>query len=186
MALSTFPFLTATGDLRNRSVDGSGTVADPDVAVVRDILGTASTDAIGAKLPTLGQKAISGSVSVTPATGASILVTPVSYIGQVRLAVSAGDNIKSTSGNVFSFVATNLNVGTRYIQLFNKATGPVLGDIPVVVYPVFGSNLLIIDTAIWGLAGIGFSTGISWGYSTTPLTYTAGSNSDVIFEIRYN
>lgn len=186
MALSTFPYLTATGALRNRSIDGSGTVSDPDVAVVRDILGTTSTDAIGAKLPTLGQKAISGSVSVTPATNASILVTPVSYLGTVLLASSAGSNIKATQGNVFSFVATNLNVGTRYIQLFNKATAPITGDIPVVVYPVFGSNLLIIDTAIWGLAGIGFSTGISWGYSTNPLTYTSGANTDVIFEIRYN
>lgn len=186
MALSSFPYLTATGDLRNRSVDGSGTVADPDVAIVNDILTKATIDSISSKIPTLGQKAISGSVSVTPATGSSILVTPVSYIGQVRLAVSAGDNIKATPGNVFSFVATNLNTNTRYIQLFNKSTSPVLNDVPVVVYPVFGSNLLIIDTAIWGLAGIGFSTGISWGYSTTPLTYTAGSNSDVIFEIRYN
>lgn len=186
MALSTFPFLTATGDLRNRSVDGSGTVLDPDVAIVRDILGTASTDAIGSKLPTLGQKAISGSVSVTPATGASILVTPVSYQGQVRLANSAGDNIKATPGNVFSFVATNLNTNTRYIQLFDRSTSPTLGTVPLVVYPVFGSNLLIIDTQIWGLAGIGFGTGISWGYSTTPLTYTAGSGSDVIFEIRFN
>ena len=186
MALSTFPYLTATGDLRNRSIDGSGSVIDPDVAVVRDILGTVSTDAIGSKLPTLGQKAISGSVSIVPATNATILVTPVSYIGQVLLAVSAGSNIKATAGNVFSFVATNLNIGTRYIQLFDRNTTPTLGAVPLVVYPVFGSNLLIIDTAIWGLAGIGFSTGISWGFSTTPLTYTAGVNSDVIFEIRYN
>ena len=186
MALSTFPFLTATGDLRNRSVDGSGTTLDPDVAVVRDILNTISTDGISAKIPTLGQKAISGSVSIVPATNASILINQVSYLGQVRLGVSAGDSIKATSGNVFSLVATNLNASTRYIQLFNQATAPTLGNVPLVVYPVFGSNLLIIDTAIWGLAGIGFSTGISWGYSTTPLTYTAGVNSDVIFEIRYN
>lgn len=185
MALSTFPYLTASGDLRNRMIDGAGTTIDPDVAIVRDILNTISTDGISTKIPTLGQKSISGSVSIVPATNASILVTPVIYAGQVRLGVSAGDNIKASPGNVYSFVATNLNASTRYIQLFNQTTAPVTANVPLLVYPVFGSNLLIIDTAIWGLAGIVFSTGISWGFSTTPLTYTAGTNSDVIFEIRY-
>lgn len=185
MALSTFPYLTAAGDLRNRMIDGAGTTIDPDVAIVRDILLAASTDGISAKIPTLGQKAISGSVSIVPATNASILVTPVIYAGQVRLGVSAGDTIKASSGTVFSFVATNLNASTRYIQLFNQTTVPVTGNVPLLVYPVFGSNLLIIDTAIWGLAGVVFGTGISWGFSTTPLTYTAGVSSDVIFEIRY-
>lgn len=181
MALSTFPYLTASGELRNRSVDGSGTVGDPDIAIVKD----PNTELLLAKLPSLGQKAISGSVSVTPASNASILVTPVSYQGLVLLGTSAGSNVKDTPGNVYSFVATSFNTNTRYIQLFDKSTPPTNGDVPLVVYPVFGSNLLIIDTAIWGLAGISFSTGISWGYSTTPLTYTAGVGSDVIFEIRY-
>lgn len=185
MALSTFPYLTAKEDLRYRSVDGSGTVGDPDVAVVVDNLNLAATNSVAAKLPTLGQKAISGSVSVTPATGASILVTPVSYLGSVLLGTSAGSNIKATAGNVFSFVATNLSANTRYIQLFDRATTPTTGTVPLVVYPVFGFNLLIIDTQIWGLAGLSFASGISWGFSTTPLTYTAATSTDVMFEIRY-
>lgn len=186
MALSTFPFLTASGDLRNRMIDGAGTTTDPDVAIVRDILNTVSTDGISAKIPTLGQKAISGSVSVVPATNASIIINQASYSGQIRLGVSAGDNIKASPGNVYSFVSTNLNTSTRYIQLFDQVTAPTVGTVPLVVYPIFGSNLLIIDNAIWGLAGLGFSTGITWGFSTTALTYTAGVNSDVIFEIRYS
>lgn len=181
MALSTFPYLTANGDLRNRSVDGSGTVLDPDVAIVKD----PNTELLLAKLPTLGQKAISGSVSVTPAANASILVTPVSYLGYVRLANSSGANIKNTAGSILSFVATNLNVSIRYIHLFDKSSSPIPGEAPTLMYPLFGSNLLIIDTAIWGLAGVSFSNGISWGCSTTPLTYTPSSGSDVIFEMRY-
>ena len=185
MALSTFPYLTAAGDLRYRSVDGAGTIIDPDVATVKDVAGVASTDGISAKLPTLGQKAISGSVSITPAAGASILVTPVSYLGGVSLGLVVCATAKASSGTLFSFVATNLNPNTRYIQFFNSTTAPTTGNIPFVVYPVFGSNLLIIDTQIWGLGGLAFSTGISWGFSTTPLTYTAGVASDLIFELRY-
>lgn len=185
MALSTFPFLTANGDLRNRSVNGAGTIADPDVAIVEDTVNTIAINNLSAKVPTLGPKAVSGSVSVTPATGSKFTIDQIAYLRTTRLAISAGDNIKSTSGVVFSFVATNLGSSTRFLQLFNKNSAPVTGDVPTAIYPVFGSNMLIIDTAIWGLAGLSLTSGISWGISTTPTTYTAGPFSEVLFEINY-
>lgn len=186
MATSVFTYVDGTGTLRNRLAEGAGTIADPDKQIIFDPDGNALLTTISGKLPTLGQKVMSGSVPVTIASNQNVVITSPNYSGFVSMGTSTGGNIKSSSGSLFGIVATNANASTRFLQLFNKATGPVTNDVPMLVYPVYGNyGNLMIDGNLWGYSGVGFSTGISWGFSTTWLTYTAGVGSECVFEARY-
>ena len=86
-------------------------------------------------------------------------------------------NAKSTSGNLFGFSVTNENAAKRYFQLFNKSTQPSGGDTPIYSFPLpAGSGTVPSITTIgenfFGLSGKNFSSGISWGVSTTNATFT--------------
>jgi hypothetical protein len=83
----------------------------------------------------------------------------------------------------FGVTCTNLNAATRYLQFFNAANN---SGTPKRSYPVYGNGgLLIIGQETFGGSGLLFSTGIIWGFSTTALTYTAGSAADCILAVRY-
>lgn len=101
------------------------------------------------------------------------------YIG-----TSAGANLKTSAGNVYSFSCTNLNALTRYFQLFDTAGSP--SGTPVASFPVYGNGgLLVIGQDLIGGNGIQFTTGIAWGISTAALTYTVATASETIVRIRW-
>jgi len=186
--MPSFSYLTGDGTLRNRLVLNAGTLADPDIALTSDTYTKASVDAMSAKLPTaLGQQASTASLSVVVATGATLPITSPTYSAYASLGTSVNANIKATPGKMYGLVATNGNSSTQFIQLFNKVTAPINGDVPMRSYPVYGNyGSLMIDGNLWGLAGLTFSTGISWGMSSTPLAYTAiSAATSVIFEGYY-
>ncbi|RUR76991.1 hypothetical protein PCC6912_39500 [Chlorogloeopsis fritschii PCC 6912] len=107
--------------------------------------------------------------------------TTTSYIG-----TSAGANLKTSSGAIHSITCSNLSSEARYFQVFNKASAPINGDVPVRSYTIFPTpSLLIIGQDVIGGSGIILSTGIAWGFSTTPLTYTAGTATDCIATVRW-
>jgi len=167
---------------------GTGTLADPDSAVTSDVNTKASVDALSAKLPTaLGQQASTASLSVVVATGSTLPITSPTYSAYASLGTSVNANIKATPGKMYGLVATNGNSSTQFIQLFNKVTAPINGDVPMRSYPVYGNyGSLMIDGNLWGLAGLTFSTGISWGMSSTPLAYTAiSAATSVVYECYY-
>ena len=186
--MPSFSYLTGDGTLRNRLVLNAGTLADPDIALMSDTNTKASVDALSAKLPTaLGQQASTASLSVVVATGSTLPITSPTYSVYSALGTNVNANIKATPGKMYGVVATNANSSTRFIQLFNKITAPINGDVPLRSYPVYGNyGSLMIDGNLWGLAGLNFSTGISWGMSSTPLAYTAiSAPTEVIFEGYY-
>jgi hypothetical protein len=184
--MPSFPYISGDGTLRNRAILGSGTLSDPDIGVVNDVEGNLVLNVISGKLPTLGQKAASGSVSVVQSSGSVFTTTNATYNNFRSIGVSAGGNIKATSGSIFSLAATNANATIRFIQIFDKATAPTSGDVPMLVYPVYPNyGMITIDTVLWGLAGLGLANGISWGFSSTQLTYTAATGSDCVFELRW-
>jgi hypothetical protein len=99
---------------------------------------------------------------------------------------SAGSQLKPAPGNIYAISATNLSTSTAYIQLFDSTTTLANGDTPIAVFPVYGNaGFLEIGQNLLGGAGIAFATGIQWGYSTTPLTYTAGTVTNIIATIRW-
>lgn len=90
---------------------------------------------------------------------------------------------KATQGNLFSVHATNKNAAIRYLHLFNRSSVPTLGTAPLFSFEIGAGSSITPATAIvgsdfFGEDGLYFSTGITWGISTTNATYTAATAAD--------
>lgn len=94
-------------------------------------------------------------------------------------------NVKASVGNVLSTLCQNLNASMRYLQLHNTATVPAGGAVPVISIPIQGSTTTVIGSDFYTLAGVNFSTGIAFAFSTTSGTYTAGTASDQMTTVCY-
>lgn len=184
------------GGLVNFDVDGDGTEASPhlmkhSVAGIGLPADAAATSDAGnftliplvkrllGKLPSL----VGGRIPVDTSTSTN--PNDTSTIG-----AAASGTLKNSPGTLYACSCTNLNASTRYLQFFNSTTAPSAGATPVRSYPVYGSSgFFVLDTSQWGNIaanqGLFFSTGVSWGFSTTPLTFTAGAAVDCIFEARW-
>ncbi len=92
------------------------------------------------------------------------------------LGAAATANAKAGAGNLYSITATNRNAAVRYLQLFDStgATATVLYQWPVAVT----AGLVIIGSDFFTEAGWRFSTGITWGMSTTAGSYVAATASE--------
>jgi hypothetical protein len=95
-----------------------------------------------------------------------------------NFAANATLNVKASAGNVFSVGTCNANASTRYIQVHNTATTPSGGATPLLSFPVLASACVQIGADVLTWAGVYFSTGIAFAFSTTQSTYTAGSAAD--------
>ena len=112
------------------------------------------------------------------------------------LGTSTGANIKNSAGFILNIYCcnlrasidsstTNLNSAVRYLQLFDSTSAP--SGTPIRSYPIYpNSGVLILGQDFLGGEGMQFTTGITWGISTTPLTYTAATAGETIVNIRYN
>ncbi|MBD2364526.1 hypothetical protein H6G36_25690 [Anabaena minutissima FACHB-250] len=102
------------------------------------------------------------------------------------LGTSSGANLKDSAGNIYAITVSNSSSSTRYFQIFNQTTSPSLNDVPVRSFPVPpDDSLLLLGQDIIGGNGIVLTTGISWGFSTTRLTYTAATATDCIATVRW-
>ena len=94
--------------------------------------------------------------------------------------------VKSSAGRLYMLQCVNLNAAIRYLQLHDLATTPGGGSTPLESWPVAASGgLLNLDQVALGSLGVPFSTGLTWAFSTTALTYTAGTATDAIVTVRY-
>lgn len=98
---------------------------------------------------------------------------------------NATANVKASSGVVKSVMCTNYNAAIRYLQLHNKATAASAGNVPLLPIPVYPGQTSVIDRPYFGDNGMTFSTGITFAFSTTEWTYTAGSAADQSTKISY-
>ncbi len=83
-----------------------------------------------------------------------------------------GAAIKSSAGNLFTIVATNANIAVRYLQLHNATAKPAGGATPIMSFPIPITGSVQLGEQFFTLAGIRFSTGITWAISTTVATFT--------------
>jgi hypothetical protein len=91
--------------------------------------------------------------------------------------------IKNSSGRIYAVSCTNLNLATRYLQFFDAANN---SGTPKRSYPVYwNGGFLVIGQESFGGNGLLFNTQIIWGFSTTPLIYTAGTATDCILAVRW-
>lgn len=108
--------------------------------------------------------------------------TTTSYLGS-----SSGANLKASAGVMYAITCSNFNSSIRYFQVFNQTSASALNDIPVRAFPIPPDDgLLLLGQDIVGGSGIILSVGISWGFSSTRLTYTAATASDAIVTVRWS
>ena len=143
-------------------------------AILAKIIAAPATEA---KQPALGTQATPSADVITVINSRPTLFT--------NRAANATLNVKATAGNVFSISCNNANAATRYLQLHNTATVPAGGAAPVFSFPVYSGGTTIIGTDYFTTAGVNFSTGIAFAFSTTRDTYTAGSSTEQSTEILY-
>lgn len=85
--------------------------------------------------------------------------------------------IKATGGGqIRSIHATNRNAALRYLQFFAQNTGAPSGttnwQFQFTVYP---GSALTLGPEFFRDQGLGMATGITYGWSTVPTTYTAAT-----------
>lgn len=101
-----------------------------------------------------------------------------------RYKSSAPENaklVKTRAGLVQSVSMTNANAGTRYLQIFDVASAPANGDVPLGSWAVVTGDTGILDYD----EGAYFNNGIYICASTTQNTLTL-AGSDHLFAIYYN
>jgi hypothetical protein len=166
-------------------LDGAGTLASPFVAKAPALLGALNASPAGS--PTDTNASLSGVLrgiwQAIINQGSAPTMNDYNAMGTLNAAV-----MKTSAGSLHMIAAVNLNASTRYLQLFNTTSAP--SGTPLKSYPVYGNGgYLALDTAYFGISAAGkglyFSNGITWGMSTTPLTFTAAIASETIVEARY-
>lgn len=112
-----------------------------------------------------------------PLAGTTYSPTTYTNLGTVTTA-----NIKASTGNVFSISIINTNAAARYFQLFNSTSSTAT---VVYCWTIPAGGALIVGNDFFTNAGINFSTGITWGVSTTFLTYTAATAAEHVTAVNY-
>lgn len=86
---------------------------------------------------------------------------------------------KATPGRVFSLYGFNANAAVRYLQLFDKASAPASGDVPIGEWALAASGGdRIVGMEAFTVEGITLAKGVAWGISTTRGSYTAATAAD--------
>ena len=95
-----------------------------------------------------------------------------------NLGANATLNVKASAGNVFSLYCANANAAARWIQLHDTATTPAGGAAPLLTFQIPAGGSAVFGADFFTSAGLHFTTGIAFAFSTTSATYTAGAAGD--------
>lgn len=95
-----------------------------------------------------------------------------------NLGANATLNVKTSAGNVFSLYCNNENAADRFVQLHNTATVPSNPDVPLYTFRVPAGGDVLVGSDFFSAAGVAFTVGIAFAFSTTKDTYTAGTASE--------
>jgi len=95
---------------------------------------------------------------------------------------NATANIYARRGRVKSVLAMNRNASARYLQFYDTlaATTPLLLQVTLP-----GGGGVVLDDTFFGNLGVGFATGITYGFSTTAGSYVAATASEHDLTVRY-
>lgn len=94
-------------------------------------------------------------------------------------------NVKASAGNVLSISCINTNAAARYFQLHNTATVPSASDPPVCSWLIPAAGMVVLGSDFFTPNGMYFATGIAFAFSTTFLTYTAGTAGEQVTCVRF-
>jgi hypothetical protein len=119
-----------------------------------------------------------------PAPAPHVLgMVPAVYTWSSNVGVVSG-TLKTSGGRLYSYRAENRNAAARWLQLWDTAGSPGTGTlIDAVWIPASGGY---VQDAVFYENGLTFSSGITWGFSTTSSTYSAATAADHTFAADYN
>ena len=89
---------------------------------------------------------------------------------------------------VFAITAlscANANAADRFIQLHNSNIPVLPGAVPVLSFRVPGASTVAIGTDFFTAAGLRFSLGLRWAFSTTNGTFTGAAAADQTTQMTY-
>lgn len=115
---------------------------------------------------------------------------PYGLLYYYNTGVSSGV-VKNVGGAIYSFLVTNSNGSVRFFQIFNTSTTPTVTSAPTFSYILTpGSSSvptqLILGQDFFGQNGIAFTTGISFGFSTSASTFLPTSTpTDHAVQVNY-
>lgn len=84
--------------------------------------------------------------------------------------------VKASAGTLWSFTAHNTNAAKRYFLLFDSATVPSNGALPVMVFACESK----LPVSFQPDGGLPMTAGISWAISTTEDTLTLAAADGVV------
>ena len=99
--------------------------------------------------------------------------------------------VKNTGGSIYSFFVTNNNASARFFQFFNTTSIPAAGSVPAFTYTlppgtVNSPTEVVLGTDFFGPNGIAFTTGISFGLSTSQTSFLPTSTpTDHVVQVNY-
>jgi hypothetical protein len=118
----------------------------------------------------------SSTVSIIPSADPTkgLLYSPSTAAESARV-------VRESPGTIYGLTAVNTGGVAQFVQIYDLAGTPGLAAQPVWSLPIAANSSLNID---FGPYGIGLTTGIAIGNSTTAATRTAGA-SDCLFYPRF-
>ena len=134
---------------------------------------------------------VSGSVSVTPVTNATIGISPnvafgfATYHTLISAASTNATNVKASNGALGTCLLTNTSASWRYVKFFNLAVSPTPGtSTPVIQFPVPPNSSLDVSMSF---AGLRFTTGISYAITSGSALLDTGSvgTGEVLVNLSY-
>ncbi len=150
------------------------------------IIGTADVSVTQANdsIVIYGSDGVANRKVATDASGRVIVTHPV-FTRYTAFGSSAGANVKAAAGVIYAFTCYNDGSLDQFFQIINKASAPAGGDTALISFLVPAKSQTFIGTDWLGFAGLACSTGISWGFSSTRTSYTAGTAADTDIQILY-
>ena len=137
-----------------------------------------------------GADTVNGTQATTPKVPIAATYAPTTYQSAVTGSQVVSANIKASAGELMSVWASNADASTRYLWITNAASGPanaLASSDPSVkdIIPLFTNTSIDLSSAFFTAAGMYCSTGISFGFSTSATSYTAGTASEHILDANY-
>ena len=115
---------------------------------------------------------------ITNAINASRSASPsYSTVRVLGLNTSAWNSGVPANNKVIGFFVQNLGTVTQFVQVFNSATTPAAGAVPLSSVRLAPGSILVLDSGFYGTEGEQFSAGVYVAISSTNGTYTAATGN---------
>lgn len=178
---------TAAGYWTARLSDGSAFIPLP-TALVGGKFDTNVGSWLGSTVPTVGQKVAASSIPVVLASDNGIATSAKQDDMLAKFTDGTADNnlgsavsktVKSGAGRLLSLSVRHADASPLYFWIFDNTAAS--GTSLVVPFLIPASTHVIIGTDFFTTKGLAFSTGLTYGFSTSGSSYSAYGTAGNVF-----